>query len=148
LSIAIIVIDQLTKTYILGKMIPGESIRWLPFFNITLAFNPGAAFSFLGNASGWQMPLISVIVIVVSTVLLVWLSKLQRNEYMLCIAVSLIIGGAIGNLIDRLRLSYVIDFFDFHIGSWHFATFNVADAAITVGAILLLIKFFFLTKKD
>lgn len=148
LSAVIIIIDQLVKLSVMRHMIPGQSIEWLPFFNITLAFNPGAAFSFLGNASGWQMPLLSVIVIVVVAVLLVWLSKLRRNEYFLCIAVSLIIGGAIGNLIDRLRLSYVIDFFDFHVGSWHFATFNIADAAITIGAVLLVVKFLFTSKKD
>ena len=122
---------------------PGESIEWLPFFNINLAYNSGAAFSFLGGQSGWQMPFISIIVIVVVVILLVWLSKLQRREYLLCISLSLIIGGAIGNLIDRLRLSFVVDFLDFHVNTWHFATFNVADAAITVGAILLIIKFFY-----
>ena len=139
----VVIIDQLSKAMVLDKMVPGQSIEWLSFFNLNLAFNTGAAFSFLGGASGWQMPFISVVVIVVVAILLVWLSKLNRNEYVLCIAVSLIIGGALGNLIDRLRLSYVIDFFDFHIGAWHFATFNVADAAITTGAILLVIKFFF-----
>lgn len=143
LSVFVIILDQLSKVYVLDKLVPGQHVEWLPFFNMTLAFNPGAAFSFLGDASGWQMPFISAVVIIVTVALIVWLSKLQRNEYLLCLAMSLIIGGALGNLIDRLRLSYVVDFFDFHIGAWHFATFNVADAAITVGAILLIIKFFF-----
>lgn len=143
LSIFIVIIDQLSKAAVMEHLMPGESIEWLPFFNINLAYNSGAAFSFLGGQSGWQMPFISIIVIVVVVILLVWLSKLQRREYLLCISLSLIIGGAIGNLIDRLRLSFVVDFLDFHVNTWHFATFNVADAAITVGAILLIIKFFY-----
>ena len=89
------------------------------------------------------MPLISAVVIAVVVMLLIWLSKCQRNQYIMCISLSLIIGGAIGNLIDRLRLSVVVDFLDFHVNNWHFATFNVADAAITVGAVLLVLKFFF-----
>lgn len=143
LSIFVIIVDQLSKAAVMDHMAPGQSIEWLPFFNITLAYNPGAAFSFLGGASGWQVPLISVIVIVVVAILLGWLSKLQRNQYLMCISISLIVGGAIGNLIDRLRLSFVVDFLDFHVNTWHFATFNVADAAITIGAALLIIKFFF-----
>lgn len=143
LSIFIIVIDQLSKAAVMDHLVPGQTVRCLPFLNLSLAYNSGAAFSFLGGESGWQMPLISAVVIAVIVMLLIWLSKCQRNQYVMCISLSLIIGGAIGNLIDRLRLSVVVDFLDFHVDNWHFATFNIADAAITVGAVLLVLKFFF-----
>lgn len=146
LTAAVIIADQLTKTWAMSVLLPGQTLAWTSWFNIHLAFNTGAAFSFLGEQSGWQMLLFVVITLAVSIMLFVWLGRIMRNQYLLCIAISLIIGGALGNLIDRLRLSYVIDFFDFHIGSWHFATFNVADAAITVGAVLMLIYFFFFDK--
>ncbi len=148
LTVTVIIADQLTKTWVMSALLPGQTLAWMPWFNIHLAFNTGAAFSFLGGQSGWQMPLFVVITLAVSIILFVWLGRIKRNQYLLCIAISLIIGGALGNLIDRLRLSYVIDFFDFHIGTWHFATFNVADAAITVGAALMLIYFFFFDKSS
>lgn len=143
----VVVLDQLTKLWILHHLTLGDSIRWASFFNITLAFNRGSAYGFLAQASGWQTPFISGIVMVVTVILFVWLSRLRRGEVLLSFAVSLIIGGALGNLIDRLRLSYVVDFFDFHVGAWHFATFNVADSAISIGAVLLVFQFLFCSKK-
>lgn len=143
LSAIVVVIDQLSKSLVMDHLQPGDVLRWAPFFNISLAYNTGSAFSFLGSMSGWQMPLFVVIALIVSIGLIIWLGRLRRNSYLLCISLSLIIGGAVGNVIDRLRLSYVIDFFDFHIGSWHFATFNTADAAISIGAILLILHYIF-----
>ncbi len=141
LSIVVMLLDQFSKWYMLNYLTPYQPIALVPFFNFSLTFNSGSAYGFLANQSGWQIPFICAVVMVVTAVLLIWLSRLQRRDYMLCTAVSLIIGGALGNLIDRLRFSYVIDFLDFHIGTWHFATFNVADAAISVGAFLLVVKF-------
>lgn len=146
LTAVVVIVDQLSKAWVTSRLLPGQTIAWTSWFNIHLAFNTGAAYGFLGGQSGWQMPLFVVITLAVSIILFIWLGRIRRNQYTLCAALSLIIGGALGNLIDRLRLSYVVDFFDFHIGSWHFATFNVADAAITVGAALMLIYFFFLDK--
>ena len=143
LSVIVIALDQVSKCLVSQHMMPGEVIRLAPFFNIQLAFNTGSAYGFLGQMSGWQMPLFAAIAIIVSLVFIVWLARIQRSSYLLCIAFSLIIGGAIGNMIDRLHQGYVIDFFDFHLGTWHFATFNVADSAITIGAVLLIVKFIF-----
>lgn len=147
LSVAVIVVDQLSKAWVVDHLQFGEQRHLLPMFNLTLAFNTGAAFSFLGTESGWQVIIFSFISIVVVVVLGVWLARLKRCEVFLPVALSLVIGGAAGNLIDRLRLSYVVDFFDFHIGSWHFATFNVGDAAISVGTVMLIIKLLFFSPK-
>ena len=146
LSFAIIILDQLSKALVQSHLTPGEVVRWAPFFNIQLAYNTGSAYGFLGEMSGWQMPLFCIIGVVASIILVVWLGRLKRHNYLLCIGLSLIVGGALGNVIDRIRLSYVVDFFDFHIGTWHFATFNVADSAISVGAVLLIIKLIFYSK--
>lgn len=139
LSVLIVALDQWVKLLVVMHMMPGQVIRWLPFFNLRLAYNPGAAFSFLGDASGWQRYFLSGLTIVVVLCLIEWLRRAGRTSICMGICLSLIIGGAIGNLIDRIRLAYVVDFFDFHIRGWHFATFNVADAAISVGAVLLML---------
>lgn len=142
LSGMLIVLDQWSKAFTLKHVMPTDSVTWTPFFNIRLAFNTGASYGFLANASGWQTTFFSLTAVVTTIILIIWLIRLRYNEYILCIALSLIAGGAVGNLIDRLRLSYVVDFFDFHIGTWHFATFNVADSCITVGVILLIFYLF------
>ncbi len=139
-SVIVVIVDQWSKWMVIDHLLPGDVVHWLPFFNIQLAFNSGSAFSFLSDAAGWQIPVFAAIAVTVVLILILWLARIRRNQYVLASALSLIIGGAIGNLIDRLRLSYVVDFFDFHIYGWHFATFNVADAAISVGAVLLLLS--------
>lgn len=148
LSLVIVGVDQWSKQWVVTHMVPGQVIKWLPFFNLRLAYNPGAAFSFLSDASGWQRPVLSGITILVTLFLIEWLRRAGRTSMCLGLCLSMIIGGAIGNLIDRLRLAYVIDFFDFHIKGWHFATFNVADAAISVGAVLLLLCVFASKQKN
>ena len=111
----------------------------LPLLNITRIHNTGAAFSFLAGAAGWQRWLFTALAITVSVALLVWLRRIDRESRVLASAVALILGGALGNLIDRLRLGHVIDFIQVHWGEHYFPAFNVADSAITVGAALLLL---------
>jgi signal peptidase II len=115
---------------------PNEIFSWL---NITLAHNYGAAFSFLSDAGGWQRWFFIVLASGVSLVLLVWLLRLPRKEWRTALGLSLILGGAIGNLVDRIQLGYVVDFIDVYYESWHFPAFNVADSAITCGVIVLLL---------
>lgn len=134
LSAIVIVFDQLTKHFVLRHLSYDQVVNALPFLNITLRFNRGAAFSFLGDASGWQIYLLAGISVVVSLLLIIWLSRLHRRQWLTAVPLSLILGGALGNLIDRLRFGYVVDFIDFHVGAWHFATFNIADAAVSIGA--------------
>jgi signal peptidase II len=115
---------------------PQELLSW---FNLTLAHNYGAAFSFLSDAGGWQRWLFMVLAGSVTLVLFVWLVRLPRGEWRTGLALGLIIGGAVGNLVDRVRLGYVVDFIDVHYGGWHWPAFNIADSAITCGVILLLL---------
>ena len=147
LSIAVVLLDQLSKYFALRHLTFNDPLVLLPFFNLTLAFNPGASFSFLGNAGGWQVYLFSGLSFLVALALLIWLGRVPRSDRLMAAALSLIIGGALGNLIDRLHYGFVIDFFDFHLGGWHFAIFNVADSAICVGAFLLIINMLFFSKK-
>lgn len=143
LSVAalIIVLDQLSKSWISRHFSYGESLRVTDFFNLTLHHNAGAAFGFLNDAGGWQRWMFSAIAIVA----VVWIVRLLREhpqQTIFCLALTLVLGGALGNLIDRVAYGYVVDFLDFHWRSYHFATFNVADATISVGAVLLLLDSF------
>jgi signal peptidase II len=139
-SVCIIICDQLTKYWIVKNFTEQTKIHVLPFLNFILRFNPGASFSFLGNEGGWQVYFLSGISIVVSFILCVWLCRLPRSEWMIAFPVSLVLGGAIGNLIDRIRVGFVTDFIDFHIHGWHYATFNIADSAVCVGATWLIVR--------
>ena len=143
LTAVLIAVDQWSKFFTLQHLMPTDVVRWTPFFDIRLAFNTGASFGFLSNASGWQTTFFSLMAIITTIILVIWLIRLKYNNYLLCIGLSMIIAGAIGNLIDRVRLSYVIDFFSFHVGAWHFDIFNVADSCITIGVILLIAHIFF-----
>ncbi|HCU67565.1 MAG TPA: lipoprotein signal peptidase [Rheinheimera sp.] len=138
LALLVLVVDQLTKIWVLQRFELGESIQLLPVFNFTYARNYGAAFSFLGDAGGWQRWLFTLIAVVVSVVLSVWLSRLQRAEWKLSLALVLIVAGAIGNLIDRSLYGYVVDFLHVYYQEWHYPVFNIADCAITIGAALLI----------
>ena len=119
-----------------------QSIAVLPFFNITLAYNHGAAFSFLASESGWQRWFFTGLAVVVSIVLLVWLKRLKTDAKLEAISLALILGGALGNVIDRVVHGYVIDFIDVYYGTYHWPAFNVADSAICIGAILLILDSF------
>ena len=138
IALLVLVADQLTKVWVLQNFTLGESVQLLPVFNFTYARNYGAAFSFLGDAGGWQRWLFTAIAIVVTCVLSVWLSRLQRAQLKLSLALILIIGGAIGNLIDRSLYGYVVDFLHVYYQQWHYPIFNIADCAITIGAALLI----------
>jgi len=150
LAILIIVIDQWSKIYVAGNFYIGESVPVIKgLFNFTYVRNSGAAFGFGGAFDNWIRYSIFRALPVVACIWLVYLMvKSYKDELLLSLSYSLILGGAIGNLIDRFRLDFVIDFFDFYYGKSHFATFNVADAAISVAAGLLIIDFFIQKKKE
>ena len=139
LSALVLAADQVTKVLAAGMLELYVSIPVTPMFNLTLMHNPGAAFSFLGDAGGWQRWFFSAIAIVVSFVLLFWIKKLTPEERWLAIALALVLGGAVGNLTDRLLYGYVIDFIDVYYQNWHWPAFNIADSAISVGVAILLI---------
>jgi len=136
LAAAVVVLDFATKQAVLAYFRPGEERPLLPFFSLVLAFNPGAAFSFLAGHSGWQRWLFAGIAVAASVVI-VWLLRRGGNAWY-CAGLALILGGALGNLWDRLTLGQVVDFLLFHWRGWHYPAFNVADSAITVGAGLLI----------
>ena len=137
LSAVVIALDLATKAWVSGAFQLGESREVLPVFNLVLAHNTGAAFSFLAGAGGWQRWLFTAITVVISVALVI---GLRRNDTkpLIATAFALVLGGALGNLYDRLTLGYVVDFLDFHWGRAHFPAFNVADSAITLGVALLL----------
>ena len=143
LSALIIVFDQNTKYLVSHYLSLGQPAKVFPFLNFTLNYNTGALFSFLDTGSGWQVIFFAVISLIVSIILIVWLSRLSRSEIIMSLGFSLIIGGAIGNFIDRVLRNYVTDFIDFYIKEWHFATFNVADSAICVGVFLVILHVIF-----
>ena len=140
-SAAIVAVDQLVKWIFLSKFVPGERLEVTGFFNLVLVFNKGAAFSFLADAPGWQTPVLAAVAIAASAVISVLILK-NKNKNLFCSGLALILGGAIGNLIDRLRFGHVVDFLDFHAMGWHWPAFNVADSAITLGAALLILEGF------
>ena len=139
-SLLVIILDQFSKIFIVNFFSARQSLRLLPFFNLILSYNQGASFGFLNQAGGWQVIFLSLISVVVIVGLIIWLLRLSYPNAWLACALSMILGGAAGNLIDRIRLHYVIDFFDFHLGNWHYATFNVADSAIVIGVIMIVLQ--------
>lgn len=135
--------DRVGKYWALDHLILFEPLEILPFFNLTLAYNTGAAFSFLHNASGWQHFLLGGLAVIISICILRWLYKISSQDRWLSIALCLILAGALSNAWDRVLYSHVIDFLDFHWGDWHFAIFNLADAAICTGAFMLILHWLF-----
>jgi signal peptidase II len=138
---AIVLADRLTKLWVLEVFAPGERLIVTAFFNLVLVFNKGAAFSFLAGASGWQTPVFAAISGIAAVVIAVLILRNSGNR-VLCAALALILGGAIGNLWDRLLWGHVVDFLDFHAAGWHWPAFNVADSGISVGAVLLILESF------
>jgi len=134
----IVVADQFTKVLVLGSFQYGESLPMTSFFNLVRVHNLGAAFSFLADAGGWQRWFFTGLGTVAALVM-VWLLRAHAGQRLFCSAISFILGGAVGNVIDRLMHGYVVDFLDFYWGRWHFPAFNLADSAITLGAILLIL---------
>ena len=144
LSLLVLVIDQVSKAHFEGSLEMFQQIVVIPdYFSWTLAYNTGAAFSFLADGGGWQRWLFALIAVVVSAVLVVWLKRLGRDDTWLAVALALVLGGALGNLYDRIALGHVIDFILVHWQNRHyFPAFNFADSAITVGAIMLALDMF------
>jgi len=138
---AVIVADQATKTLVLGRFALGERLELASFLNLVLVYNKGAAFSFLSDAAGWQTPLLVLFALAAAGIVTVLMVK-KPQEKLLCVGLALILGGALGNLIDRLRFGQVVDFIDFHLRGYHWPAFNVADSAITIGAALLILEGF------
>ena len=138
----IIVLDQASKWIMVLWLSLYETVAIIPFFNLTMAHNTGAAFSFLAQAGGWQRWFFVGLAVLISIGLVVWLKKLSIHARLEAISISLILGGAIGNVIDRIYFGYVIDFFDVYYGSYHWPAFNIADSAIVIGVGLLIIDSF------
>ena len=137
LAFVVVILDQLTKTLILQHFQLGDTRYVTPFFNVVRVHNTGAAFSFLAGASGWQRWFFVVLGFVASG-FIVWMLRSHPTQRLFCFAVTMIMGGALGNVIDRLLHGYVVDFLQFHAGGWYFPSFNLADSAITLGAVLLI----------
>ncbi len=139
LSAVIVVLDQITKQLAARYLVAYDPLPVIPSLNFTLSFNPGAAFSFLADAGGWQRWFFTVLAAGVSVAIVVWLRRITPADWRLGVGLALILGGAVGNLIDRLIYGYVIDFIDVYYGQWHWPAFNIADSAITVGAVFLIV---------
>ena len=137
----IVILDRITKTVVLDTFAPGESRVVADYFNLVLVFNKGAAFSFLATAQGWQTPFFGAIAVVASLIIGFLIYK-NQNKRLFCCGLGFILGGALGNLYDRLVYGQVVDFLDFHAAGWHWPAFNIADAAITIGAGILIAESF------
>ena len=141
LAVAVIVLDFATKVAVLEALVPGESRALAPFLNLVLVFNKGAAFSFLAGAGGWQTLFFAAIAVVASVIISALILR-HGGKRLFCAGLALILGGALGNLYDRLVYGHVVDFIDAHAAGWHWPAFNVADSAITVGAGILILESF------
>jgi len=142
LSLLVIALDQLSKQYAEAQLVYHKSVAVFPGFNFTLMYNEGAAFSFLSDAGGWQRWFFTALSVSISIVLVVWIKRLELDKRILAAGLALILGGAIGNVIDRILFGHVIDFIDVYYQSRHWPAFNIADSAITLGACLLILDMF------
>lgn len=140
IALFVIALDRLTKLWVLSHLVLFEPLRVFAFFNLTLAYNRGAAFSFLDASSGWQNILLGSLAVCISILILVWLYRLPQQAYWRVTALCFVLGGALANAWDRVLYGYVIDFLDFHWNTWHFAIFNIADSAICIGAFMLIVS--------
>jgi signal peptidase II len=138
---AIVVLDQLTKAMVLARFAPGERLELTGFLNLVLVFNKGAAFSLLADAPGWQTPVLAAIALIAAAIVGALIAR-NPGKRLLNAGLMLILAGALGNLIDRLRFGHVVDFVDLHALGWHWPAFNVADSGITVGAVILILEGF------
>ena len=139
IALVLLIADQATKLWADAALALYRPVALLPILNLTLSYNTGAAFSLLADQAGWQRWLLSALAVAVSGYLGWWLSRLRSGMVWHFAGLAAILGGALGNLVDRLAYGYVIDFVDFHYGDWHYPAFNLADSAITVGVVLLII---------
>ncbi|WP_439107222.1 signal peptidase II [Congregibacter sp.] len=148
LATVIVAMDQGSKWLASSELAYATPVKILSWFNLTLHHNEGAAFSFLAGAGGWQRWFFAVLALVVSGMIAYWIKELKPRQWQLSLALALVLGGALGNLVDRVYLGYVVDFISVHYRDWYFPTFNVADAAISVGAFLIIIDSVFNTVTD
>jgi len=148
LSALVVILDQLSKQLATAYLDYALPVELLPVFDLTLLHNTGAAFSFLASAGGWQRWFFALLAGVVSVVLVVWLKRLKANETWLAIALALVLGGALGNLYDRVVLGYVVDFISVHYQQRYFPAFNLADSAISIGAVMLIIDTLWLSRRQ
>ncbi|HIF18445.1 MAG TPA: lipoprotein signal peptidase [Cycloclasticus sp.] len=142
LSLFVFILDQSSKLWVVSYFQLYESMPLLPLLNLTYVHNEGAAFSFLSSAGGWQRWFFVVIALIATTVLVIWLKRLKPTEKWMAVTISLVLGGAIGNLYDRISYGYVIDFIDVYYQSHHWPVFNVADSAISIGVVMMLMDAF------
>ena len=142
ISLLVIICDQAAKKIAEAMLPKHEAVNVIPYFDWFLTYNTGAAFSFLADAGGWQRWLFTAIAVIISGIFVQWMYKLPREETLTAVSLSLILGGAIGNLIDRIYLGQVIDYIQVWLGSYPFPAFNIADAAISIGAVLLILSSF------
>ncbi|MDM8561580.1 signal peptidase II [Candidatus Parabeggiatoa sp. HSG14] len=142
LSLLVVILDQVTKVWASTILVLYQPEAVLPFFNLRLMHNLGAAFSFLATAGGWQRWFLTVLALIISVVIIVWLTHLKYQQRWLACALALILGGALGNVVDRIMYGYVIDFIDIYYQQWHWPAFNLADSAISIGAVMLLVDAF------
>lgn len=140
IAVVVVILDQLTKYIASTSLEIYQPVAVMPMFNWTLMHNTGAAFSFLANENGWQRWFFAVIAVVVSVVIVLWIKRLEQHEKWQAAALALILGGAIGNVIDRIWLGYVVDFIDVYYESSHWPAFNVADSAIFIGVAMIIIE--------
>ncbi|WP_228716873.1 signal peptidase II [Billgrantia pellis] len=148
LAVAVVALDLATKALMSSLLSYGQPMEVLPFFNLTLLHNTGAAFSFLAGHPGWQRWFFALVGIGACIGLTVWMSRLKADEPLLGASLALVIGGALGNLYDRLVHGYVVDFLSFHVAGWYYPAFNVADIGITLGAIGLIWESLFEGRKQ
>ncbi len=142
ISILVVGLDQITKLIAESQLPLHQAVHVVPYFDWYLTYNAGAAFSFLADAGGWQRWFFAITSIVISAVIFIWLRKLEQDDRLTAISLCLILGGAIGNLIDRIYLGYVIDYIQVWLGSYPWPAFNIADAAISIGAAILILSSF------
>jgi signal peptidase II len=141
IALVVVLLDQASKIMMSQFLLYGQSETITSYFNLVMVYNKGAAFSFLSDQPGWQRYFFTAVSVIASLFIL-WMLRRNPTQRLFCWSLALILGGAVGNLIDRIAYGHVIDFLDFHVGGWHWPAFNVADSAITVGAILFVLDEF------
>ncbi len=146
MAAAIVIADAITKQVVQARFAYGERMEVTDFFNLVFVLNPGAAFSFLAGAGGWQKPILLALGAIVSAAIAVWLVRSPMNRFA-AFGLAAILGGALGNVIDRARHGAVVDWLDFHVAGWHWPAFNVADIGITVGAAALIFEGLFIAPR-